>query len=388
MMLPQNSHVCFICPYIEAYLKPGSRKNVGGAQRQQHLLATRLREEGHTVSFISFERNGETYERIDGFDVWKTLPTTSDPVRGLETFVKLFRSIRRVDADVFYARGNPPLCILSSYCCSLLGKPLVYGVANDSNIELARLSSHHELFRYTLLKLLYLSAIRRADHVISQTDYQWSLLRDVFGIESTVIPNGYTVPPDDDVVPQSERSSVLWVGCLESNQKRPDRFLQLAESLPDVDFRMIGWSYSSDKAYREKIVQHADTLSNLTFTGFVPPDRIDQYYSRAVMLVNTSEYEGFPNTFLEAWRFGVPVVSLNHTLDGVLTEQGVGYYAGTMDELSRIVARLWNKRDEAAMTGRKGRQYMKDNYALDIVFEDYTQIFSNAMGRDGSRDRS
>jgi glycosyltransferase involved in cell wall biosynthesis len=384
-MLPQNSHVCFICPYIESYLKPGSRKNVGGAQRQQHLLATRLREEGHTVSFISFERSGDTYERVDGFDVWKTLPKTSDPVRGLEAFVKLFRSIRRVDADVFYVRGNPPLCILSSYSCSLLGKSLVYGVANDSNIELARLSSHHELFRYTPLKLLYLSAIRRAAHVVSQTDYQWNLLGDVFGIRSTVIPNGYTVPPDDDVLPQSERSSVLWVGCLDADQKRPDRFLQLAERLPDVDFRMIGWSYSSDEEYGEEIVHHAEALSNLTFTGFVPPDRIDQYYSRAVMLVNTSEYEGFPNTFLEAWRFGVPVVSLNHTLDGVLTDQGIGYYAGTMDEMSRIVTRLWDDREEAAATGNEGRRYMRDNYALNIVYEDYRQVFGNAiaMARDG-----
>lgn len=376
-MLPPNSHVCFISPYIEAYLRPDSGVNAGGAERQQHLLATRLRDEGHSVSFVSFETGDDTYERIDGFDLWRTLPPTHHPVRVLEAFVKLLRTVRRVDADVFYVRGNPPLCILSSYCCSLLRRPLVYAVANDSNVELANLPSHHGLFRYTPFKLTYLDAIRRSDGVVSQTGYQRDLLRDVFGIESTVIPNGYTVPPEDEIVPPSERTDVLWVGSLDPEQKRPERFLRLAEHLPDVSFRMIGWT--NDEEYREGIVRRADALPNLTYEGSVPPDRIDRYYRRAVALVNTSEHEGFPNTFLEAWRFGVPVVSLHHTLDGVLVDHDVGYHAGTMDELSRIVAELWDDRNGAAETGRRGRRYLEDNYALDVVYEVYTRVFGDAM---------
>lgn len=375
--LPPNSHICFISPYIEAYLRPESGMNTGGAERQQHLLATRLRDEGHTVSFISFETDDDAYERIDGFDVWRTLPTTNDPVRVLEALLKLFRSIRRVDADVFYVRGNPPLCILSSYCCSVLGESLVYVVANDTNVELANLPSHHGLFRYTPPKLAYLDAIRRADRVVSQTAYQRDVLRDVFDIESTVIPNGYTVPPEDEIVAPSERTDVLWVGSLDPEQKRPERFLRLAERLPDLRFRMVGWT--NDEEYREGIVRRADALSNLTFEGFVPPDRIDRYYRRAVALVNTSDHEGFPNTFLEAWRFAVPVVSLHHTLGGVLTDRDVGYHAGTMDELTRIVGRLWNDRDETAETGYRGRRYLEDDYSLDTVYENYARVFSAVL---------
>ncbi len=375
--LPPNSHVCFISPYIRAYLEPGAETHVGGAQRQQYLLATMLKERGHRVSFVSFESDGATRERIDGFDVWNTLPATNDVVAAPKALAKIFRTIRRIDADLFYVRGNPPLCILASYCSALLDESLVFVVANDSNVELSKLSAHHGMFDYSVPKLAYIDAVGRADRVVSQTDYQRDILDDVFGIPSTVVPNGYTVPPDDAVLPPSERSHVLWVGSLDPEQKRPEQFLELAERLPAVEFRMVGWSEDVD--YRNEIIDRADALPNLTFEGFVPPDEIDQYYRRAIAYVNTSAYEGFPNTFLEAWRFAVPVVALCSVLDGVLTEADIGYQTDTLEATAETVATLWNDRDEAAATGHNGREYLRDNYAMDAVYETYSRVFGDVV---------
>lgn len=377
MSFPADAHICFICPYIGPYLDPGSSKHVGGAERQQHLLATEFRDTGRRVSFITFEGDGPEYERIDGFDCWKSLPPTNDIRRAPAVALKLLRRIRSVDADIYYVRGNPPLCILASYCCSLLDKRLVYVVANDSNVELSRLSRHHGVFEYTLPKLGYLAAIRRADHVVAQTDHQQAILRDVFGIDSTVIANGYTVPPAGEVNPARERSHVLWVGSLDTDQKRPGRMLDLADRLPAVSFCMIGWT--EDDAYRNTFIDRVADRPNLTFEGFVPPDEIDQYYNDAIALVNTSEYEGFPNTFLEAWRFGVPVVSLNEVLDSVLETEGIGIHAGSMDALERAVETLWNDPDRAAEIGTAGRRYLEENYALDVVAAKYEAVFADVL---------
>jgi len=375
--LPQRSHVCFISPYIRAYLEPGAETHVGGAQRQQYLLATRLKERGHTVSFVSFESDGDTRERIDGFDVWNTLPATNDIVDAPRALAKIFRTIRRIDADLFYVRGNPPLCILSSYCCSVLGESLVYVVANDSNVELSKLPLHHGMFDYSVPKLAYLDAMGRADRVVAQTDYQRGILGDVFGIPSTVVPNGYTVPPEEEVLDPSERTHVLWVGTLDPEQKRPEQFLQLAERLPDVPFRMIGWS--DDEPYRNEISGRAASLPNMNFEGFVPPDQIDDHYRRAVAYVNTSAHEGFPNTFLEAWRFAVPVVSMRDVIDGLLTEADIGYQTGTVDAMAQTIDTLWNDRNEVAATGRNGREYLRENYAMDAVYETYAEVFGDVV---------
>ena len=369
-----TTHVCFICPYIYGYLKPGSRKTVGGAERQQHLIATQLQEAGAAVSFITFDDDGQRHEQIDGFDVWKTLPTTNSVRRAPTVVYNLLKSIRRVDADVYYVRGNPPLCILTSYCCGLVGKPFVYCVANDSNIELARLSNHHSMFRYTVPKLAYVDAIRRADAVVAQTEYQQQLLDRVFGIDSAVVPNVYAVPPDEELVAAVDREFVLWVGSLDPDQKKPMRFVRLAEQLPEIEFVMIGWT--PDEAFRTEIRERADTLSNLRFEGFVPPDEIDRYYRRAALFVNTSDYEGFPNTFLEAWRFAVPVVSLHHTLDGLLSAGEVGLHAGSVETLVDQVEQLAGDPERAATLGRNGREYLREHYSVAVARETYSRLFA------------
>lgn len=385
MTLPADPHVCFVCPYIEPYLKPGSGRHVGGAERQQHLLAEHLRDAGWTVSFLTLRGDGDRYERIDGFDCWKTIPPTNDIRHGPAVLHAVYRSLRRIDADVFYVRGNPPLCILTSYCCRLLGERLVYVVANDSNVELARLSDHHRMFEHALPRLCYLDAIRRTDAVVAQTAHQHDILEDVFDIDATVIPNGYTVPDAAALTAADERRYVLWVGHLDPEQKQPERVFEIANRLPEVRFRMVGWT--EDDAYRERFRDRLQTHPNVEFEGFVPPDEIDSHYSDAVALLNTSAYEGFPNTFLEAWRFGVPVVSLHRMLDGVLEREKIGTHAGTITELTRAVEALWNDAERAARMGRRGRQYLQSNYALEVIAAEYVDLFADVMAVGEGTDR-
>ena len=380
MTLAATTEICFICPYIEPYLDPGSDTHTGGAERQQYLLASELRDRGHDISFIAFDRDKQDHGEMEGFEIQRTLPRTNSVTDTPTVLAALIRSIRRADADVFYVRGNPPLGILSSYCCALLGQRLVYVIANDSNVELAHLPDHHGMFEYTLPKLGYLDALGRADHIVAQTDHQQSILRDVFGIESTVVPNGYAVPSSERIRPAENREYVLWVGSLDPDQKQPGRVLELAGRCPDVQFRLIG--SDGDESVEQRIKEQAETLPNLRYEGFVPPDQIDEQYRDAVALLNTSAYEGFPNTFLEAWRFGVPVLALNEVLDGVLERERIGRQAGTMDDLAATVEEFWTDRNQAGDVGAAGREYLQENYSLDRVVGEYTDIFADVVSDD------
>jgi glycosyltransferase involved in cell wall biosynthesis len=47
----------------------------------------------------------------------------------------------------------------------------------------------------------------------------------------------------------------------------------------------------------------------VTLTGHVPFDAVGRHFDGAAAFVNTSEYEGLPNTFVQAWLRGVPTLS-------------------------------------------------------------------------------
>ena len=374
MINNNNYSVCFISPYINAYIDPGSDEAIGGAERQQYILAKKMSNEGHDISFITFSRGGPSEEWIGDFRILQTLPVTNSPSRSPYTIYRLLKGVRKADSDIYYFRGNPQLAILASFCCKLLNRHTVYCVANDSNVNPEQLQDHHPMFEKKLFRKLYVQAIRSTDGVVAQTEAQKEALSQNYAIESTVIPNSYPVPPVDSLSPSDKRKYVTWIGSLDKTQKQPEMFLRLARKIPEIPFLMIGSTHDSD--YYNEIATGASTISNLEFEGYVRPDRIDDYINKSRILINTSQYEGFPNTYLEAWRFAVPVIALHHTLDGALEKHEMGIHARSFSELVRHTRAVYFDFKKLNRLGLNGRQFVKDNCSLDRAYEQYNELFA------------
>lgn len=365
--------ICFVVPYIYGLLRPGESKDLGGAERQQFIIAQELQDRGFDVAFITFRNDRPRFEQIDGFSVWNVLPRSNNIVWTLPTLYILAKYVSKSGAEYVYTRGNPPLCILISITCRLLGKMHIYSVANDSNLDSEFLQYQHDLFKYGHLRRLYFSCVRKADIVISQTEDQQVRLNEEFRIPSILLPNVYRVPPSDRIVPADDREYFLWVGSLDKHQKRPERFLEIARKLPYENFLMIG--FTSDDEYQEFIESEAKTIANLEFEGFVPPNEIDQYYRYAKGLINTSDYEGFPNTFLEAWRYAVPVLSLRFDLDEKLSAGTGGIVSGSLSQLLHDTRTLAENPDNAIQLGTQGRKLVEEEFSVDK----YTDILINSI---------
>jgi glycosyltransferase involved in cell wall biosynthesis len=67
---------------------------------------------------------------------------------------------------------------------------------------------------------------------------------------------------------------------------------------------------------------------------------VNALLARAHVYVSTSLYEGFPNTFIQAWMRDVVVVSLTVDPDGVLEHGGVGVLARDETGLVTAIRRL------------------------------------------------
>jgi glycosyltransferase involved in cell wall biosynthesis len=115
-------------------------------------------------------------------------------------------------------------------------------------------------------------------------------------------------------------------------------------------------------------------MANVEFLGFVPYSGIDTHFDEAAVFVNTSESEGFPNTFLQAWARAVPTVSF---VDSGARAEGhpVGVQVGSIKAVTEQVALWLENETKRHQDGRRCRDYFERHHTPGLVLELYEQIF-------------
>jgi glycosyltransferase involved in cell wall biosynthesis len=104
------------------------------------------------------------------------------------------------------------------------------------------------------------------------------------------------------------------------------------------------------------------SLPNVAWRGFLPHEQLQEVYRRTAILLCTSESEGFPNVFLEAWGHGVPTLSTVDP-DGLIAAHALGEVAPTYEGLRRALARVDADRPEWRERGRRAAVYVRANHA-------------------------
>lgn len=147
--------------------------------------------------------------------------------------------------------------------------------------------------------------------------------------------------------------------------KCPAVFLRLAQDLSsdrDVEWIMVGAPFP-DRKDRLDFDAAAAKVDKLTCTGPLPQERVNELLGSASVFVNTSEQEGFANTFVQAWLHGVPVVSLNANPDRVLDLEGIGFCAeGDYARLRDYVKLLLADNALRAKLGSRAARYAERHY--------------------------
>lgn len=127
-------------------------------------------------------------------------------------------------------------------------------------------------------------------------------------------------PVDLEDARPSSREFLLWVGR-DHEIKQPLLYLALARLIPHQQFVMI-LNESPDGAYSHIA---ANKPSNLRLIKSIPLSEIEQqFFSKATLFISTAVSEGFPNTFLQAAKFSVPVISMNVNPFGYISEYRCG----------------------------------------------------------------
>jgi glycosyltransferase involved in cell wall biosynthesis len=204
--------------------------------------------------------------------------------------------------------------------------------------------------------------IQNAALLITQNTHQQKLLKDNYGKHSEILYSGYKIEPRND----DNNGSVLWVGRRDP-MKHAELFIQLAEKNPAVRFVMI-CPPGMSQLHNAEIVRLAKGASNLTFLDFVAFDQVEDYYAKARVFINTSEYEGFPQTFIQAAKNGVPIISLNANPEQFITRHNCGFVTnGNFDEMDQRLNDLLSDKDLFRRLSQNAYQYARTNHDIGII---------------------
>jgi glycosyltransferase involved in cell wall biosynthesis len=385
---PTRPSVCFVAPNAYGALSEATgAAHVGGAERQQVLLGEELVRRGYRVSFVVLDHGQPDGEMLRGIRVLKCYRADRG-VRGLRFFhprlTGLWNAMKRADADVYYQRGAEAETGLVGHWCRRHARGFIFAVAHDTNCMPATpLITWFERF-------LFHYGLRRADAVITQTLGQQRMLREAFGMASTVVRSCSAWPPDfGEPAECGDRAHppdrILWVGRL-SPEKRPEWLTRLATELPPCRFEVVGHSNTHSKYGRTLAAQLA-ALPNVRWHGYVEHSRMRALYRTARLLLCTSESEGFPNTFLEAWSCGTPVLT-SVDPDGVVAKFQLGRVATDYLALSRHLRELPSQRSLWEASGHRGQQYVREHHTAAAAGDILERVIQTCYQQSRRRRRS
>jgi L-malate glycosyltransferase len=120
-------------------------------------------------------------------------------------------------------------------------------------------------------------------------------------------------------------------------------FARVQARYPEATLTVVG--HGSGRDSLQALAQRLN-LRHVTFTGAVPPDRIHEYYARSDIYVQTPSIDNMPNSLIEAYASGLPVVATRvGGVPAILTDGVHGLLADDDDDVGvadRIITLLEN----------------------------------------------
>lgn len=362
--------VCFVSFAAYPLFNPSVQANFGGSETQLYQLANKLaKNPKYKIYFIVGDYHQPDKEILGDITLIKAFrfPTTHlKYLLGIYLQLIFLLTLFRTKADIFIQRAAGIETGLIAFYCQLFHKKFIYMTASSIDAD----KSYSKMF--PLNGLLFEYGLKNANLVICQNLDQQKLLRKNYNIGAPIIRNSFNLPHKKA---NTRKNCILWVGSSQQ-LKQPHIFLDLAISLPQYRFIMI--MPKNNPALWQHIYHQSQKIPNLKFIEKIQFEKISKYYSQAKVFVNTSTFEGFPNTFVQAAMSGVPLISLNVNPDNFLTKYHCGYCAaGNVQKLTQHVQTLLTNQKLWLQTSQNAYNYARKNHDIKKNVKKLIKIISS-----------
>ena len=279
-------------------------------------------------------------------------------------FKKLYSTLKSISPDIIYQRVGCSYTGIASRYAKKSGCDMIWHIAIDTSLMPFQVGlSPKTSFKY-IEYLLLRYGIQNSPKIIAQTQFQDELLYKRYGRRAdAIVPNFHHLP--SETIQKEEPIKVVWVANLKPT-KRPELFIKLANDcseLINVKFIMIGQPQHK-KSWIAKLFDQVKNVKNIEYLSDVSLSEVNEILSKSHIFVNTSLYEGFPNTFIQAWMRRVPVVSLNINPDKVFDKQYIGFCSESYEKLVEDVKRLVTDNVLRISMGKDAQEYAMKMHSM------------------------
>jgi len=315
--------ILFFSSFAHLVLQKNQTRTSGGAELQIALLARELAEHGHEVVIAGGDIGQTDHVVLDGVMTRNAGRFhTGQLLEMLAAIPRVTQVIREEHPEWVVVMGWTAWLFVLWVLRPFLGFKLDFICSLDSEIN-GEYRRENPIFG-----ALFEFAVQRCDTRHSITADQEKVFRGR-GMAATFYR--YLLIPRNTERVLKKEIDLLWVSRCQQ-LKRPHLFLELVEALPHARCTMI--CPSEDKELWDSVAERAAMLPNLEFIEKVPYHEIQEYYDKARVFVNSSTFEGFPNSFIQSGMGHAALLSLCIDPDSMIQVFGSGILAdGSMEKM-------------------------------------------------------
>jgi glycosyltransferase involved in cell wall biosynthesis len=366
----------------------GIPANFGGVERHVHDLAVRLAGRGHSVTaYGRVLYTGSTAETYEGV---RLRYTRGIRLKNLDTITHTFSAILdaiRRDFDIIHIHGVGPS--LLAWIPRIFARNVVV-ITTFHSID--RKHEKWGSFAKFVLWVGEFATCRFSHRTIAVSKSIEQYIRDVFGEDSTYIPNAVELHEKEagmDILDKYAIESgkyVLFVSRLIPH-KGTHYLISAWQNVEDsklvpsdIKLVIVGDGYYTDE-YSTSLKSMVRKDDNIIFTGFESGRNLRELFSHAKLMVHPSDKEGLPITVLEAMSFSLPVLLSDipeHLEIGVMND----YYFRRSDisHLTHKLGEILAKSEKSLkMSGNKNRKTIEKKYSWDSVISEIEKLYHQTL---------
>lgn len=278
---------------------------------------------------------------------------------------KIYNQIKDIDTDVIFTLSDLWAQEFSRHCSKKMNIP--YAVRLRGNPKEVRKAIKASWIKEKILNYLDVKSLKQTDLVIPNSK-DLAKKAEEWGVEKAKITREVHNGVDTRMfrpmqLDRSKKFTVAYGGRI-SQEKRVPYLFRIAERKPNIHFLVAG-----------KVQMDIAFPSSVEYVGSLPFSDMPEFYNKADIIILPSATEGFPNTILEAYACGKPVLVAKEAFPKELR------VFGSVADINEFGLEIENMRsaDMEAM-GKQARNYVEKNYTWNKFGKSIIEYLKKVVG--------